>query len=126
MKFIASKDFNQGASNPLRIPGGEIHIKMGTTFSIGDDFTPVEELEGEDLQTYRTFHRAGCLCPFDSIRGQQIWAEVVRLQAVEVELSDEAQAGNPWWKQPVWITILAVSGVVIVVVIATIVARHML
>jgi len=124
MKFIASKDFDQGASNPLRIPGGLIHVKMGTVFSIGDDFTPVEELEGEDLQTYRTFLRAGCLCPLESSRGQQIWAEVVRLQAVEVEMSNESQPGGQWWKKPVGITILAVAAGMIVIVIAAIFMRH--
>ena len=124
MKFIASKDFNQGTSNPLRIPGGGIHVKMGTVFSIGDDFTPVEDLEGEELQTYRTFLRGGCLCPLESGRGQQIWAEVVRLQAVEEAMNDGTGAEGQWWRKPAGIAILAVTGGAIVLLITAIFARR--
>jgi hypothetical protein len=125
MKFIASKDFDQGSSNPLRIPGGVIHIRMGTVFSIGDDFTPVENLEGEELRTYRTFLRGGCLCPLESSRGRQIWSEVVRLKAVEEEMSDGAGSERQWWKKPFGITLLAVGGV-IVILMAAIFARRFL
>jgi hypothetical protein len=127
MKFIAPKEFNQGLGNPLGIAGGDPHIKIGTIFSIGDDFTSVDQLEGEDLKLYQKFFAAGCLCPVDSDRGRHLLAEVAMLKELEEKATEEERLhdpGNKWWKKPAGITTLTLIGLLIAVGLVVILVHY--
>ena len=127
MKFVAPKDFSQGLQNPLKISGGAMHVPKGTIFSLGGD-TAKEQLTGEDLQTYRTFFGAGCLCPFDSDEGRQIMAEVKRLKEIEEKANKDKFKNNPenrWDKKPFGAVVLTVFGGFILLIIAAILAHYL-
>jgi hypothetical protein len=127
MKFIAPKDFNQGSGNPLKIAGGGTHIKMGSTFSIGNECVSVEQLGVEDLRIYRTFFSAGCLCPLDSDRGRHILAEVEMLRELEektMEMERQNDPANKWWKKPTGVITLVVIGGAVVAVLAVVLIRY--
>jgi hypothetical protein len=128
MKFIAPKDFSQGSGNPLGIPEGGTHVKMGTVFSIGEECESAEQLEGEDVRIYRTFFAAGCLCPLESNRGQHVLMEVERLKELEEKVMEEERLNDPankWWKKPAGIIAIVLISAVIVVVVAVIGVRSM-
>jgi hypothetical protein len=126
MKFIAPKDFNQGSDNPLKIPGGEMLVKMGTVFSIGEGHASVEQLDVDELRLYRTFFAAGCLCPLESNRGQHIIEEVARLRELENVMGEQngCDAVDEWWKKPAGIVLFVVVGAGIIVLLATFLIRY--
>lgn len=121
MKCIALRDFIQGFGNPLKLPDGDAHVKMGTIVCIGDEFAPADQLEEEDQQLYKKFLDAACLCPLDSNRGQHLVEELERLRELELEVTEVEKRLHPdtrWWQRPKGITILSVMGVSAVFIIA--------
>jgi hypothetical protein len=121
MRFIAPDDFSQGLRNPLKIPGGAMHVSKGTIFSIGPDDVPFDRagrgLQGEDLETFRTFFGAGRLVPLDSDKGREIFAECERARKLEIEKErsnrDSKRSYKEWYERPIGLIII---GVIIIII----------
>jgi hypothetical protein len=106
MKFIAPSDFSQGLRNPLKLPGGGMHVPKGTIFSIGGDDIPYDRagrgLTGQDLETFRALYHL--LVPLDSDQGRQILAECERAKKSAEDIKRAESARNRphkyWYEKP--------------------------
>ena len=129
MKYIATRDVWSGTQCPLSDFGKNVTIKRGTVVDFGGD-VPWRNLPKDEYLKYSNFFDSPpSLVLLDSPEGQQVLADVQRVEKLEAEkmkkVQDDIAAAKPKWHQsPSGQIVIAVAAIVLGALILGVLAHY--